>query len=250
MFNLDTVKKVYWRSGLTIYHIMVLPCRQWLLTLIAVLVFCSLPGTVMAEQQNIDVITLPAPKVAGEVSVEALLQQRRSVRDFREEPVSLAELGQLLWAAQGVTRARGFRTAPSAGALFPLELYVVTGRVDDLAAGVYHYDPHNHQLQKISNQDERKALAWAAAMQFWLKDAAAVLVFTGVYERTTRKYGKRGERYVHMEVGHAVQNVYLQAEALGLGTVMVGAFSDTIVANILDLPDGVSPLALMPVGKK
>lgn len=199
------------------------------------------------EHQN---IALPEIVISGEKSLSKLLQQRRSVREYQAVSLSLAEIGQLLWAAQGITHPQGLRTAPSAGALYPLELYVVIGQVEGLAAGTYHYNPYEHQLSMISAGDQRKALAQAALGQSWIGDAAAVVVFTAVYKRTTRKYGRRGERYVHIEVGHAAENMFLQAEALGLGTVDVGAFEDKDVAELLQIPADAEPLIVMPVGKK
>jgi SagB-type dehydrogenase family enzyme len=136
------------------------------------------------------------------------------------------------------------------GALYPLELYVVTGRIESLAQGVYHYDPSHHQLIKTSDGDRRDALIRAALSQGWIKPASTIIVFTADYERTTRKYGKRGKRYVHIEVGHAAQNLFLQSESLGLATVVVGAFNDDEVARVLRLPADIQPLLLMPVGRK
>ena len=195
-------------------------------------------------------ISLPKPVTSGEQSLETLLQQRRSVREYREAALDLSALGQLLWAAQGTTDPQGFRTAPSAGALYPLELYVVAGNVDGLTPGVYHYHPDTHQLQQTNPGDLRDILARAAHGQSWVKAAAAVVVFTAVYDRTTRKYGERGIRYVHMEVGHAAQNLFLQAQALGLATVVVGAFEDDAVATALKFPDDRQALMLMPVAEK
>ncbi len=195
-------------------------------------------------------VALPEPSVTGSTSLEQLLAQRRSIRDYQATALELAEIGQLLWAAQGITHLQGLRAAPSAGALYPLELYVVTGRIEGLAQGVYHYDPRHHQLMKTSDGDLRDALARAALSQGWIKHASAVIVFTADYERTTRKYGKRGKRYVHIEVGHAAQNLFLQSESFGLATVVVGAFNDDEVARVLRLPADLQPLLLMPVGQK
>jgi SagB-type dehydrogenase family enzyme len=159
------------------------------------------------------------------------------------------EVSQLLWAAQGVTASR-FRTTPSAGALYPLEVYLVAGDVDELEVGVYRYDSQIHGLKKVVTGDVRKSLANAAYWQEWVGNGAITLVFTGIYERTTGKYGPRGQRYVHMEAGHAAQNVFLQAEALGLGTVIVGAFMDSRVTSVLQLSEDEHPLSIMPVGRK
>jgi SagB-type dehydrogenase family enzyme len=195
-------------------------------------------------------ISLPEPVTSGDKPLESLLQQRRSVREYQEAALDLSAIGQLLWAAQGITDPQGFRTAPSAGALYPLELYVVAGNVDSLPPGVYHYHPDKHRLQQTEAGDLRPMLARAALGQPWVKAAAAVVVVTAVYDRTTRKYGKRGIRYVHMEVGHAAQNLFLQAEALGLAAVVVGAFEDDAVATVLKLPANVQPLMLLPVARK
>jgi SagB-type dehydrogenase family enzyme len=191
---------------------------------------------------------LPKPVTGGSASFEAILRKRRSVRELEASSLSLASVGQLLWAAQGVTSSAGERTAPSAGALYPLEVFLATGTVDGLAAGVYRYRPQDHALRPHLAGDRRCELAAAALEQSAVKDASAVLVIAAVCARTARKYGARAERYVHIEVGHAAQNVYLQAQALGLGTVIVGAFDDEAVGRVLELDPGEVSLALMPVG--
>jgi SagB-type dehydrogenase family enzyme len=195
-------------------------------------------------------ISLPAPDITGDAFLEHLLQERRSVREYQNAGLSLAQVAQLLWAAQGITDANGFRTAPSAGALYPLELYVVVSNVETLPAGIYHYKPKSHQLEIIREGEFSKVLARASYGQSSVRDAAAVVVFTAIYGRTTRKYGKRGERYVNIEVGHAAENLFIQAQALDLGTVVIGAFYDDEMNDVLQLPSNVSPLLLMPVGHK
>lgn len=200
----------------------------------------------MEREQGIE---LPQPELDGEVSLETAIRKRRSVREFSRQALPLADVAQLLWAAQGVTSRDGGRTAPSAGALYPLELYLVAGKVDALPAGLYHYHPREHRLRLVTDGDLRKALAGAALDQSWVRSAPAVLVIAGVYERSAKKYGQRARRYTHIETGHAAQNVYLQAEALGLGTVIVGAFDDAAVREVLALPADHAPLALMPVGR-
>ncbi|MEA3406902.1 MAG: SagB/ThcOx family dehydrogenase [Chloroflexota bacterium] len=194
-------------------------------------------------------IVLPMPRRESDVSVEEALQQRRSIRDYAEAPLTIVEVGQLLWAAQGITDERGYHTAPSAGALYPLELYVVVGKVETLAPGVYHYDSHNHALERVADGDRRQALAREALEQDCVRQGAIDIVFTAVYERTTAKYGQRGRQYVHMEAGHAAQNVYLQCVPLKLGAVVVGAFQDKGVQDVLELPEERIPLYIMPVGK-
>ena len=193
-------------------------------------------------------IPLPAAGSGQAMSIEEALEQRRSIREFSREGIVLEDVSELLWAAQGITSRRGYRAAPSAGGLYPLELYVVAGDVEGLSPGVYRYRPKKHDLVLVASGDQRKPLASAALGQGWVRQAPAVLVITAVYERTMAKYGQRGRRYVHMEVGHAAQNVYLQATSRGLGTVMVGAFNDEEVQRVLDLPADHEPLGLMPVG--
>lgn len=202
----------------------------------------------MAETSGI--VELPKASLTGETSLEQLLAKRRSIREYLDTALPLAEIGQLLWAAQGITSSQGFRTAPSAGALYPLELYVVVGRVEGLVKGVYHYEASRHRLVKTADQGRLDALAQAALSQAWVKEAAAVIVFAADYDRTMRKYGKRGIRYVHMEVGHAAQNLFLQSGSLELATVAVGAFNDDKVAKVLQLPADLLPLLLMPIGRK
>lgn len=196
------------------------------------------------------VMKLPEPRYDSQVSLEESLLKRRSVRDYRDEPLTLEAVSQLLWAAQGITDPSGLRTAPSAGALYPLEVYVVTGNVKGLSPGVYRYKPEEHELIKVSDGDKRDALAGAALGQGYIREGAATFVFTAVYERTTGKYGERGIRYVHMEVGHAAENLCLEVVALGLGAVTVGAFYDEMVAKLLNLPANEAPLYIIPVGRK
>lgn len=187
--------------------------------------------------------SLPQPSRSGEISLEEALALRRSVREFSDQPLTEAELGQLLWAAQGITNERGFRTAPSAGALYPLEVYVAT------ADGVFRYDPQHHRLQASSVDDALPRIYQAALQQEPLRQAPAVFIVTAIYERTAQKYGaERSPRYVHLEAGHAAQNLLLQAVALDLGAVPIGAFHDQDVQQVLGLPVDHIPLYLIPVG--
>ena len=206
-------------------------------------------GGDVAVARDDGVISLPAARLDGEVSVEAALARRRSLREFAAGPLELAAVSQLLWAAQGITDPAGLRTAPSAGALYPLEVYLVAGAVAELSPGIYRYEPRRHRLVLHAPGDARRALARAALGQDWLGEAPAILALAGVYQRTARKYGERAARYVPMEVGHAAQNVYLQAVTLGLGTTMVGAFRDGEVSRALALPEEAKPLSLLPVGR-
>ena len=201
------------------------------------------------NQDSAEVIQLPKPRLEGDVAVEKALAARRSLRRFGDEPVTLAEVGQLLWAAQGITdTARGFRTAPSAGALFPLEVYVVVGNVTGLDDGLYHYSPRSHTLMMVSSDDLRGKLYSASYEQSCLREAPVLFCVAAVYERTSVKYGAKAQRFAHIEIGHVGQNIYLQAVALGLGAVAVGGYDDAAVKAALDLPAEEVPLYLIPVG--
>jgi SagB-type dehydrogenase family enzyme len=188
-------------------------------------------------------IHLPAPARSEGMSLVEALQRRRSVREFAATPLAEPLLAQLFWAGPGVTALGGLRTAPSAGALYPLELYVAT------AGGLFHYDPAHHTMTRNSGADVREELWRAALQQDCVREAPAVFAITAVYARTAERYGReRAARYVPMEAGHAAQNVLLQATALGLGGVPVGAFDDAQVQRALGLPADEAPLYLIPVG--
>ena len=217
-----------------------------ILLILSVTVQPVIAGQTMGNPSSIN---LPEPHTDAGTSVEQALRLRRSVRTFAEKPLQLSEVAQLLWSAQGITSRDGLRTAPSAGALYPLEIYLVAGSVNDLPVGVWHYLPDNHRLEHLNDTDIRNPLTHAALDQAWIRKAAAVVVFAAVYERTTRKYGKRGIRYVHIEAGHAAENLFLQAVSLDLNTVIVGAFRDDAIRNALNLPQDHVPLILMPVGR-
>ena len=217
-------------------------CFIWLM------VFSS--GNVCAMGQVPETITLPQPNFKGGISVEKALKERRSIRKFSESPLTLFEVSQILWSAQGTTYNNRYRTAPSAGALYPLELFLLAGKIHDLEPGVYKYLPSTHQLALMDKEDKRPELASAALGQSWVRKNAALLVIAAVEERTTVKYGSRGIRYVHIEVGHAAQNVFLQVQSLGLGAAVVGAFDDERSRKILNLPADHHILYLMPIGRK
>jgi SagB-type dehydrogenase family enzyme len=188
-------------------------------------------------------ISLPRPSQQGERSFEETLANRRSVREFTSEPLNKAEMSQLLWAAQGITHPEGLRTAPSAGALYPLELYV------SISSGLYHYDPADHEMRIRDGADLRRPLYRAALSQNAIIEAPAVFVITAVYSRTAQKYGARAARYVHIEVGHAAQNLLLEAVALDLAGFPIGAFDDDDrVSEVLQLPSDETPLYLVPIG--
>lgn len=213
--------------------------------------FVFMPRSIEDERDNDEGIRikLPEPKYDSDTSVERALLERRSVRSYKDGPLAISDVSQLLWAAQGATNLRGFRTAPSAGGLYPLEVYIAIGNVDGVEKGVYKYIPDEHELVKVKDGDMRGELTIAALRQPCVGDGAIVIVLSAVYERTTQKYGDRGVRYVHMEAGHAAQNVCLQAASLNLGTVTVGAFKDEEVKKILNMPEEEHPLYIMPVGK-
>jgi len=189
-------------------------------------------------------ITLPPPRTGGPLSLETAIAQRRSVRRYAPRDLNLEQIGQLLWAAQGITGGRAaLRAAPSAGACHPLEFYVCR------ADGVWHYEPQQHRLVRHLEQDVRAELAEAAWRQRFIAEAPCAFVISAIFERTTRRYGERGRlRYVPMDVGHAAENLLLQAVAMGLASVPVGAFDDTAVKRVLALPRNEEPLYILPVG--
>jgi len=194
-----------------------------------------------------EIIKLPEVNLEGKLSLEETLKERKSRRSYLKSMMTIEEVSQLLWAAQGINRNDGRRTAPSAGALYPIELYVIIGNVEDITSGLYLYVPSNHSVILKNNKNLIPKLS--DAMQQFASTGSVVFIITGVYERTTKKYGERGIRYVHMDVGFAAQNIYLQAESLGLGTVFMGAFNDNLLTDILQLPQNHKPLGVMPVGR-
>lgn len=197
-------------------------------------------------------IYLPSPSQKGDVSLEETIVQRRSIRHFTSEPISRLQLSQILWAAQGITNtSRKHRTVPSAGATYPLEIFVACGNktVEGIDDGIYHYNIDNHSLTLHHKGDVRLELAGAALDTEFVYEAPVDIIICAVYSRTLMYYGDRGGRYVHIEVGHAGQNIYLQATALGLATVAIGAFYDEPVREVLRLDKQYKPVYIMPVGK-
>jgi SagB-type dehydrogenase family enzyme len=206
------------------------------------------------------IIKLPSPWLKGNVSLEETILRRRSVRRYRREPLLLSQLSQILWSAQGITGTRGFRAAPSAGATYPLEIFMFVGKqgviaseakqaLKELQAGIYHYEADSHSLILHKPADLRPDLARATLNQEFVIEAPVDIVICALYHRTSYRYGKRGERYVHMEVGHVGENIHLQAVALGLATVEVGAFHDEEVWKVLEVEEQIKPLYIMPLGK-
>ncbi len=215
----------------------------------AALLFSGFSFMQTEAANEIKTIKLPPPIVKGKISLEEAIKKRRSERDFQERALSLRQVSQILWAAQGITEEKGFkRAAPSAGALYPLELYLVVKKVEELEAGVYHYHPDNHTPYLMLRGNYQMALAKACLGQMFIADAPVSVVIAAEYERTTAKYGERGLRYVHIEVGYVGENICLQVVALGLGTVPIGAFWDEEVSRLLSLPKNYKPLYVLPVG--
>ena len=200
---------------------------------------------------------LPSPITNGKVSVERALANRRSQRSFVDKAISAEQLSQILWAAYGITQPTpdrpalrgGFRAAPSAGALYPFEIYAIIGKVDGVEPGVYKYISEEHKIIRKIDKDLRDEFSKVALGQAHIKEAPVSIFYSAIYSRMTIKYGDRGaDRYVCMDLGHSAQNIYLQAEALNLGTCAIGAFSDDKVADLFQLPEEEVPLYIMPVG--
>jgi len=203
----------------------------------------------MKAQLKENSIALPKPRLEGKLTVEQALKKRRTVRSFFRVPLKLAEVSQLLWAAQGITDREGNRTSPSPGQTHAIEVYVVCGEGDDLSAGIFHYDPAAHALERMSDRDVRRELGDVSCGQEWLATAPVIFVLCAVPERTEELLGERGPRLLCMEAGHVSENIFLQALALRLGNAIVGRFEDDKVRAIVGLPAGVEPLALIPVGR-
>lgn len=216
------------------------------------MVFLMLLATPGLGQEK-QVIKLPVPADKGAMSVEEALSKRRTVRRFASRPLTLAQVSQLLWGASGVSDPRGLRTAPSAGATYPLELYLVVGErgVAEIPPGVYRYLPQPHVLEATAVKgDVRAQVARISLHQNWMAEAPVMVVTAAEYQRCMARYGNRGIQYTHMEVGHVGQNLFLQAEALGLACGIVGAFEDRALSQALKLPANHEPLLVMPVGYK
>ncbi len=202
------------------------------------------------EKKNMSIINLPEPKKDSRTSLERAIENRRSIRSYSGEALGLEDLSQLLWSAQGITDVReGLRAAPSAGALYPLEVYAVVSNDQELAAGVYKYSVDEHSLKRVREGDFSQKLAEAALNQMFVNEAPVNLVIGGDYSVTADRYGDRAEQYVHIEVGHASQNVLLQATSLNLGAVPIGAFDEGRLSEILHLPENKTPLYVIPIGK-
>ena len=198
-------------------------------------------------------LSLPSPSRKGTVSVEEALGSRRTHRSFQGRALTLTQFSQMLWAAYGVTAVRPGRqlkTAPSAGATYPIDIYAVVGEggVESVAPGVYHYRPESHSVRPVRSGDVRTQVATACLRQMWMAPAPLLIVITGEYARCSAKYGPRGVIYTQIEAGHVGQNVFLQAEALFLKAGIVGAFEREDLGKTLHIPAAHEPLLVMPVG--
>lgn len=214
-----------------------------------ILLISSISIFSFASQMDNGVVYLPKPTYEGNTSIERALKERRSHRKYSDTSLSLEEISQILWSAQGVSEGgRRLRTAPSAGALYPLEIYLIAGKVEGIPKGIYKYSPLTHSIKISQEGDQRQKLL--TCCQPFVRKAPAIIAITGVYDRTAAKYGKRSKQYVHIEAGAAGQNIYLQCESLGIGTTFVGAFIDSRLRSILSLPGDEHPLGIMPLGKR
>ncbi|ACI20059.1 SagB/ThcOx family dehydrogenase [Dictyoglomus thermophilum] len=195
-------------------------------------------------------IKLPSPLLKSSISIEEALLLRRSKRFYKDNPLTLQELSQILWASQGISDPDyKFRTCPSAGALYPLEIYVSVLRVDGIESGIYKYNPEKHEIVQIYKSSKREELYEASLKQEWIKRAPVVIIICASFYKTKARYGERGIRYIYIETGHCAQNIYLQCVSLNLGTVAIGAFDDDEIKRILNLPKFEFPTYLMPIGK-
>ncbi len=212
-----------------------------------------------ANSQKSEIVKLPQPKYDSDISVEKALLNRRSIRSYSQTPMTIEQISQLLWSAYGITKIDssqeyyrgGFRTAPSAGALYPLEIYIVAGNVSGLQKGIYKYNSVKHHLEMVVSSDKRDELSKAIVKGYRIQESSVVIIYSAIFERTTQKYGQRGrERYVWIEAGHSAQNLYLQSYALGVGMCVNGAFNDEVISEVLQLPVGEEPVYLITVGVK
>jgi SagB-type dehydrogenase family enzyme len=221
--------------------------HKWVLTYSLLILLPLLLGEAKGEKM----IKLPKPETKGKVSLEEAINRRGSVRNYSSKPLTMTQLSQILWAAGGKrvdAATEASRTIPSAGALYPLEIFVLAGKVENLKEGLYQYHHIDHSLGLLKEDDLRKELSRSAWGQDFLAQAPVDLVVVAEPSRTTDVYGERGERYIQIEVGHLGQNVSLQAEALGLSTCAVGAFDDDGVSKVLGLKKGLIPLYILPLG--
>ncbi|MDY6787585.1 MAG: SagB/ThcOx family dehydrogenase [candidate division WOR-3 bacterium] len=231
---------------------------KYVITILMTMGFIMCAGQPDIDYDVIKAVKLPLPDIDSEISVSMALLNRQSVRNYIDKSLTMNEVSQLLWAGYGINRKNtnipqlrgGFRTAPSAGALYPLELYLVVFNVDGLDEGLYHYNAAEHNLELLKKGNLKSKLFEAAMGQNAVKRSAACIVYSAVYSRTIAKYSDRGrQRYVPMDLGHSGQNVYLQAVGLNIGTVAIGAFNDELLADVISMSESETPLYIMPLGK-
>ena len=207
----------------------------------------------IANNKNINnnMFKLPQFKLKGNISIEEAIDRRRSIRDYLDQPLKIEDVSQLLWAGQGISDPTNkFRTAPSAGALYPIKLYICVGNVSNLPNGLYYYQNSNHSIIMLTNIDIRKNIWEVSLWQNSIIKAPIVIIITAIFDITKRKYGERASQYVYIEAGHIAQNILLQAYALGLGGVPIGAFYDDGIKNVLKIPKDETPIYIIPIGKK
>jgi SagB-type dehydrogenase family enzyme len=216
-----------------------------------VLLTAIMAVSVSSNQEASDVITLPQPKTDGGMSVEKALLERRSIRSFRNESLTLDEISQLCWAAQGITDDKGHRTSPSAMATYPLEVYLLAGNVTNLPAGIYHYSPQGHNLTLLSKGNKIPELfnSSRGGREDWRKGSPAVFIITGVFERTDKVPGQDLSRFVYIEAGTSAENLLLEVVSLGLGSTYTAGFDENKTKEYLGLSLGEEPIGVLPVGR-
>ena len=219
---------------------------------LAVLLTAIMAVSASSKQEASDVVKLPQPRTDGGISVEKALLERRSIRSFRNESLTLDEISQLCWAAQGVTDDKGHRTSPSAMATYPLEVYLLAGNVTGLPAGVYHYSPQGHNLTTISLGNKISDLfnSSMGGREDWRRVSPAVFIITGVFERTNKIPGRDLSRFVYIEAGTAAENLLLEVVSLGLGSTYTAGFDENKTKEYLGLSPGEEPIGVLPVGRK
>ncbi|MEW6136995.1 MAG: SagB/ThcOx family dehydrogenase [Thermodesulfobacteriota bacterium] len=225
--------------------------RAWISGVLFLFLF-AIPGIALPQVE----IKLPKPSFSGKLSVEAAIISKKSSRNYAGTALTPQEVSQILWSANGnlpsdAVSGATVKVIPSAGGLYPLEVLLVTGKdtVEGISAGIYQYQPATNSLTQMAEGDNRTLLAHACLSQMWMSRAPALVVIAAVMARMTSKYGNRGYQYVFMEAGSSNQNVYLQAQSLGLKAATVGAFNDAQVCAVLKLPKEMAPLLIMTVGR-
>jgi SagB-type dehydrogenase family enzyme len=211
-----------------------------------ILILLSMGYQIHTKEVSSMIIELPSPSTKGKVSVEEAISKRRSIRNFKENDLSLNEISQILWSAQGITKKTSYlnlRAAPSAGAIYPITVFLIK------KDGVFEYLVEKHSIKLISQKDIREKIAEASFNQNFISKAPISLILCANYSKITQKYGKRGIRYADIEVGHIAENIHLQAVSLELGSVPVGAFDDEKISEILSLPKDLKPVYIIPIGR-